>query len=205
MSGKTSFVLLLSLAVIGCNASPSPTQPTLASSATMAGGAARARQSLGNSDNARRCLDFLNQTRADGTHFRNAGECVKYGAQGGTYGGISNGGRIVYTLTASDTVIGSFSWSLATNGFIQTTTSFTNFLSTSSSASCTISSVTINDPLSANPFPETFFSPNCPGAGGLVYSEVAQTFWNAGPFSNVGVYVPDGVATPVWTLTISQQ
>ena len=110
----------------------------------------------------------------------------------------------IYTLQVSGSVIGDFGWSLATAGFITTTTSFNSFLSTSSSAGCTISSVTINNPLSANPFVETFFSPNCPG-GGLLFSEVAQTFWNAGPFASTGVYIPLGVVTPpVWTLTITQ-
>ena len=118
-------------------------------------------------------------------------------------GGSSGAGNVIYTLRVSGTEIGDFGWSLATPGFITTTTSFNSFLSTSSSAGCTISSVTINNPSSAGPFVETFFNPSCPG-GGFLWSEFAQTFWNAGPFDHTGVYFPQGVASPVWTLTITQ-
>jgi len=103
-----------------------------------------------------------------------------------------------YTLRASGTVVGDFGWSVEhLRGFITMTTSFTSFLSTSSSAGCTISGVTINNPLSSDPLIETFFSPECLG-----FSEVAQTFFNAGPLNRLGVYVPEGVVSPAWTLTI---
>src|SRR5262245_32159671 len=66
----------------------------------------------------------------------------------------------------------------------------------------------INNPLGVDPFIETFFSPDCnplgvPGVG-LGFSEVAQTFWSAGPVSSTGVYVPLGLASPVWKLTITE-
>jgi hypothetical protein len=206
MRGRIAFALWFSLAAVGCSGSAPPTQPTsLPSSLTTinsgsALGAWTTALSNGNSGAAQRCLDYQNLVRSDGTGFRNIGECVKYAAQGGTFGG----GLIIYTLNVSGTEIGDFGWSLATTGFITTTTSFNSFLSTSSSAGCTISSVTINNPSSANPFVETFFSPSCPG-GGLLWSEFAQTFWNAGPFASTGVYVPQGVVSPVWRLTITHQ
>ncbi len=103
-----------------------------------------------------------------------------------------------YNLQASNTVVGDFAWSFSTPSLITTTASFSSFVSTSSSAGCTISLATINNPLSADPFIETFFSPLCSG-----FSEVAQTFWNAGPLSSPGVYTPAGVVGPVWSLTIT--
>src|SRR5262249_1640446 len=94
----------------------------------------------------------------------------------------------IYTLDAFDTVVGDFEWSVSTPSFITTTTSFSSFLSTTSSGGCTISGATINNPLGVDPFIETFFSPDCnplgvPGVG-LGFSEVAQTFWSAGPVSS---------------------
>ena len=40
----------------------------------------------GNSDNAKRCQQggYTSLMQSDGTHFRNAGDCVSYAAQGGT-------------------------------------------------------------------------------------------------------------------------
>jgi hypothetical protein len=197
MRGRIAFALCFSLAAVGCSGSAPPTQPTSlpSSLATIPSGSALEAwtTAYGNSDAAQRCLDYQNLFRADGTGFRNIGECVKYAAQGGTFGG----GLIIYTLNVSGTEIGDFGWSLATTGFITTTTSFNSLQSRSSSAGCTISSVTINNPSSANPFVETFFSPGCPG-GGLLWTEFAQTFWNAGPFASTDVYVPQGVVSPVW-------
>jgi hypothetical protein len=203
---RTAVALWLSLAAVGCSGSAAPTQPTSASSrlATISGGSAIALAG-GNSAAAQQCLnDYRTLVRADGTGFRNVGECVKYAAQGGTFGTVGGGASIVYTLNVSGTQIGDFGWSVATPALITTTTSFNTFVSRSSSAGCTISSVTINNPSSASPFVETFFSPACPG-GGSLWTEFAQTFWNAGPFSSPGVYAPQGVTTPpVWTLTITQ-
>ena len=84
----------------------------------------------------------------------------------------------IYTVDASGTVAGDFEWSVSEPSFITTTTSFSTFLSMTSSEGCTISGATINNPLSADPFIETFFSPDCLG-----FSEVAQTFWSAGPLT----------------------
>lgn len=203
MRWSVAFALWISLAAVGCSGSALPTPPTSLSSsgATIPSGFALG---AGNSEAAQRCLDYQNLFRADGTGFRNIGECVKYAAQGGTVGG-GGGGLIVYTLSVSGTDIGDFGWSFATAGFITTTTSFNSFLSKSSSTGCTISSVTMNNPSSASPFVETFFSPGCPG-GGLVFTEFAQTFWNAGPFDHTDVYAPQAVVEPpVWRLTITQQ
>jgi hypothetical protein len=115
------------------------------------------------------------------------------------------GGDPIYTLSASDTVVGAFGWSVSTPSLITATTNFSSFLSTTSSGGCTISGATINNPQSANPFIETFFSPDCnplglPGVG-LGFSEVAQTFSNAGPLSGPGTYHP--LDLPKWTLTIT--
>ena len=205
MKRTIQLALWLSLLAGGCSGTAAPTQPTSSPSgiATIGGVPAldvqRPGQSL-NPDIARQCLDgWQTLVRSDGTHFRNLGECVHYAAQGGTFGT----GGVIYTLRVTGTEIGDFGWSLSAPGFITSTTSYNSFLSTSSSANCTISSVTINNPSSADPFVETFFSPGCPG-GGLVWTEFAQTFWNAGPFASPGVYVPQGVVTPPqWTLTIT--
>jgi hypothetical protein len=211
MRKRTAFALWLSLAAVGCSGSATPTQPTSlpSSVATISSGsvstapaAAQPTPQSGNSGAAHLCYKdgYRNRVRTDGTGFSNVGDCVSYAAQGGAFGT----GLIIYSLSVSGTVIGDFGWSLATTGFITTTTSFNSFLSTSSSAGCTISSVTINNPSSPSPFVETFFSPPCSG-GGLLFSEVAQTFWDAGPFASTGVYSPQGVVTPpVWTLTVTQ-
>jgi len=208
---RTAAALWLALSAVGCSGTATPTQPASLSSgiAAMSSGsltAARTRvptTDAGNSAAAHLCQNggYRNLVRADGTGFRNVGDCVSYAAQGGVFGT----GRIVYSLSVSGTPIGDFGWSLATSEFITTTTTFTSFLSTSSSAGCTISSVTITNPASASPSVETSFSGPCE-AGGVFYSGFAQTFWNAGPFASTGVYSPQGVVTPpVWTLTVTQQ
>lgn len=212
MRTRTAFSLWLSLAAVGCSGTATPNQPTpLASSvaaipsgtsSTALTGGQPATQS-GNSGAVHLCQKggYRNLVRTDGTGFSTVGECVSYAAQGGAFGT----GRIVYSLSVSGTEIGDFGWSLATTGFITTTTTFNDFLSTSSSAGCTISSVTISNPASASPSVETSFSDPCE-AGGVLYGGFAQTFWNAGPFASTGVYSPQGVVTPpVWTLTVTQQ
>ena len=204
MKGKRiAFAALLSLALVACS-NTSPTQPT--SPLSTAAGALTSAQSRGRSGAAQLCNNggYLTLVRTDGTGFRNVGECASHAARGGAFGNGGGSGNVIYTLRVSGTQIGDFGWSLESPTFIATTTSFTSFLSRSSSAGCTISSVTINSPAGANPFVETFFSPSCPG-GGFLWSEFAQTFWNAGPFATAGVYVPQGVVSPVWTLTITQQ
>ena len=215
MRRRIAFAVLLSLSAMACSGAALPTQPTslpsgLASMSGSASGAPTTAQSLGNSNAALQCQKggYRDLVRTDGTGFRSVGECVSYVAHGGTFGGGSGGGnesgKIVYTLRVSGTEIGDFGWSFATPAFITTTTTVNSFLSTSSSSGCAISSVTINNPSGAGPFVETFFSPSCPG-GGFFWTEFAQTFWNAGPFDHIGVYVPQGVTSPLWTLTIAQQ
>ena len=112
----------------------------------------------------------------------------------------------VYTLSASGTVVGDFSWSVSEPSIITaTTTNITSFLSTSSSEGCTITNATItmNYLSSGDPYIETFFSPACPGGGGP-YVEVAQEFFGAGSLPGPGTYTPAGVTSPEWSLTISQ-
>ena len=211
MRKRTVLALWLSLAAVGCSGSAIPTQPTSSPSsvATIASrslstarAAVQPTAQSGNSGAAHLCHNggYSNLVRTDGTGFRNVGDCVSYAAQGGAFGS----GLIIYHLTVSGTQVGDFEWSLAATGFLTTTTSFNNFLSTSSSSGCTISSVTINNPSSPRPYVETFFSDPC-GAGGVLYSGFAQAFWGAGPLAGTGVYSPQGVVTPVWTLTITQQ
>jgi|KBSSwiStaDraftv2_1062776.scaffolds.fasta_scaffold212309_2 hypothetical protein len=205
MVRRIQLALWLSLLAAGCSGTVAPTQPTSSPAGAATIGSVPALnaqtpgQSLNNGDVVHQCLDgWQTLVRNDGTHFRNLGDCVHYAAQGGTFGS----GGTVYTLRVTGTEIGDFGWSLATPGLITSTSSYSSFLSTSSTAGCTISGVTINNPSSADPFVETFFSPGCPG-GGLVWTEFAQTFWNAGPFDSPGVYVPVGVVGPQWTLTIT--
>ena len=102
---------------------------------------------------------------------------------------------LIYTLEASDNVIGSFRWSVSTPGLITTTTSLQTFLLAAAPSGCTISGATINNPLGADVYIETFFNPLCDG-----FSEVAQGFFGAGPVSGPGTY-PAGA--PGWTLTVT--
>jgi len=196
MRGRIVFAVWLSLAAVGCTGSAPPTQPT-----PVALGPGDAQTAAnGNSEAVQRCLDgWQNLRRSDGTGFSSFSECVKYAAQGGSFGSR----QTIYTLTATGTGVGDFGWSFATAGFITATTSFNSFLSTSSPAGCTISSVTINNPSNVSPYVETFFNPRC---GALLVGEEAQTFWNAGPFNHTGDYAPQAVVEPpVWRLTITQQ
>jgi hypothetical protein len=104
----------------------------------------------------------------------------------------------VYTLSASGTAIGDFSWSVSTPDLIAVTTNFTSFLSSTAPGGCTISGATINNPQTADPFIETFFTPACGG-----FTEVAQVFLSAGPIDHAGTYVPQGLTSPVWSLTVA--
>jgi hypothetical protein len=211
MRKRTAFVLWLSLAAAACSGSATPTEPTSSAivaaspggSSSTARAAAKPTAQAGNSGAAHLCQQggYQNLVRTDRTGFSTVGECVSYAAQGGAFGS----GLIIYTLRVSGTQIGDFGWSLATTDFITTTTTFTDFLSTSSTAGCTISSVTIANPSSTSPYVETTFSAPC-GNGGPVYSGYGQAFWNAGSLASTGVYSPQGVVTPpVWTLTITEQ
>ena len=211
MRKRTAFMLWLSLAAAACSGSATPTQPTSSSTvAAISGGSLSAARAgtqptaqSGNSGAAQLCQQegYRNLVRTDGTGFSTAGECVSYAAQGGVF----RTGLIIYTLSVSGSQIGDFGWSLATTELITTTTTFTDFLATSSTAGCTISSVTIATPSSTSPFVETSFSAPC-GNGGPLFSGYGQAFWNAGPFDSTGVYSPQGIVTPpVWTLTITQE
>jgi hypothetical protein len=113
--------------------------------------------------------------------------------------------NVVYTLNASGTVVGSFSWSITEPSLLTSTTSISSFTSVTAPAGCTISGAAINFNYlgSGNPYIETFFSPGCLGSGGLTYTEVSQEFFGAGSLSHPGTYTPAGVTSPVWTLTIS--
>jgi len=206
MKSHVAFLVCIALAAAGCSGDATPIAPTASPSslAAMTGGLGvqpPTVPSLGNSVAAHLCRNnYENMVRADGTPFNSFSECLTYGAQGGTYGG----GHFTYTLTVTGTDVGDFGWSVQTSQLITVTTSFNSFQSAWSSAGCTISLVTINNPDTTNPYVETAFSPYCDagsGSGGF-----GQTFWNAGPFDHTGVYTPSGVVTPpVWTLTITQQ
>jgi hypothetical protein len=115
-------------------------------------------------------------------------------------------GDVTYTLSASGTSVGNFSWSVSEPSLLTADTAFSSFVSTSSPSGCTITSaaLTFNYLGSGSPFLETFFSPGCPSTSGPTV-EVAQQFFGAGSLSAPGIYVPIGVPTPpTWTLTISQ-
>jgi hypothetical protein len=114
---------------------------------------------------------------------------------------------VVYSLQASETVVGSFSWSVSAPTFITTSTQFSTFTSLVPPTGCTISGAGIETPLGLDPFIETFFALPCNPLGlpdvGLGFVEVSQTFFSAGPLNSLGIYHPDGLLSPIWTLTVT--
>lgn len=78
----TRFAALLALSLAAaCDSTGSPLAPMRASASNRSGGNASAAQTCQNGG-------YLNVSRADGSAFRNAGDCTSYAAQGGGFGPV---------------------------------------------------------------------------------------------------------------------